>query len=135
MPTNEQILGFSNAWYAVGLKSSQRLTLPSGREIRIFPVPFILAAKIEAFKDRGKEDYIASKDLEDLVTLIDGRKEIRAEITTAPWEVRVFLANELSRLSEVSNFQQSLPGHLPHHRRNLEGIRFVLDIMRNIPTE
>jgi hypothetical protein len=133
MPTSEQILGFSNAWYSSGLENTEETKLPSGIKIRTFPVAYVLAAKVEAFNNRGKGDFLASRDIEDLVTLLDGRTKARAELADAPDSVRKFLSSELHRLSEDQRFQQNLPGHLPHRRRNVEGIRFVLDIMRNIP--
>ena len=37
--------------------------------IRLLPLPYFLAAKFDAFFDRGIEDVYASKDLEDLVYL------------------------------------------------------------------
>jgi len=32
-----------------------------------------LATKLEAFRGRGKGDHLLSRDLEDVVTLIDGK--------------------------------------------------------------
>lgn len=134
MPTSKTILGFSNSWYEGGLKNSEQVTLPSGTKIRTFPMAFVLGAKTEAFLSRGKGDFLASRDLEDIVTLLDGRKNIRSELAAAPLELREYLSAEFFKLSDMIAFQQNLPGHLPYTRRNLEGVRFVLDIMRNIRT-
>jgi hypothetical protein len=40
-----------------------RLTLPSGRSIRIVTAPVVLATKLEAFRGRGRGDYLISHDL------------------------------------------------------------------------
>lgn len=41
--------------------------------------PYFLATKIEAFKGRGRRDFWASHDLEDLIFVIDGRSTIVEE--------------------------------------------------------
>src|SRR5262249_42054633 len=73
MPTDETILGFSNRWYVAAMVHSERIDLEKNLIVRIATAPYFLATKIEAFKGRGKNDYLASHDLEDLVAVIDGR--------------------------------------------------------------
>ena len=52
----------------------------SGGQLRIgSPVGFI-ATKYVAFLDRVAADYYASHDLEDLITVIDGREKIIEEV-------------------------------------------------------
>jgi len=79
MPTDSSILGFSNAWYGRALENAQIVKI--GRyEIRVITAPYFLATKLEAFHGRGKNDY-ASHDLEDIITIIDGRQELITEVT------------------------------------------------------
>ncbi|MFO0016777.1 MAG: hypothetical protein ACK52U_09500, partial [Synechococcaceae cyanobacterium] len=52
MPTQGEILGFSNRWYPLALDTAQLQGLPSGRSIRIVTAPVFLAAKLEAFRVR-----------------------------------------------------------------------------------
>lgn len=48
-----------------------------------------IATKIEAFKGRGRGDFFASHDLEDLIFVMDGRSTIVEEVQTeAPPMVR-----------------------------------------------
>jgi len=47
--------------------------LPSGRYICLITAPVFIATKLEAFHDRGGGDFLVSHDLEDVVTVIDGR--------------------------------------------------------------
>ncbi len=49
MPTKEEILGFANRWYRMGMATSQTLTLPSGVPIRVLRAPEFIATKLEAF--------------------------------------------------------------------------------------
>ncbi len=43
-------------------------------EIRIVTAPYFLATKLDAFRGRGKGDYFGSNDLEDIVAVVDGRR-------------------------------------------------------------
>jgi hypothetical protein len=72
MALDEKILGFSNRWYQGALKESQPVALPSGVTIRAITSPYSLGTKIEAFFGRGKNDFLASHDLEDVMAVIDG---------------------------------------------------------------
>jgi hypothetical protein len=65
MPTDESILGFANRWYEAGLRHAQRVELEPRLEVRIFAGPYFLATKIEAFKDRGRGDFLRSIALRD----------------------------------------------------------------------
>ncbi len=62
MPTQGEILGFSNRWYPLALATAQRQGLPSGRSIRIVTAPVFLATKLEAFRGRGQGNFLFSHD-------------------------------------------------------------------------
>jgi len=83
MPTDPKILGFSNKWYKQGIAQAQKIKI-AGEEIQVFTIPYLIATKIEAFKGRGKGDFLVSHDIEDIVTLLDGRKEITSDLLNAP---------------------------------------------------
>lgn len=55
-------LGFENRWQASALPHAVRQDLPSGTTIRVASPPYLLAMKLEAFRGRGKGDFIASRD-------------------------------------------------------------------------
>jgi len=58
MPIDEGILGFSNKWYADGMANATTVNLPSGQDISILSLPYFIATKIEAHKNRGGGDYL-----------------------------------------------------------------------------
>lgn len=60
------------------------VVLPNGSTIRLVTPAGFLATKLAAFGDRGRRDPMASHDLEDLIFVIDGRREIVADFATAP---------------------------------------------------
>ena len=76
MPTDTRILGFSNRFYDEAIENAEKVCIDEGLEINLVTPSFFLATKIEAFHGRGNGDYLGSHDMEDIVTLIDGREEI-----------------------------------------------------------
>jgi predicted nucleotidyltransferase len=112
MPTEPSILGFSNRWYADALKYPETRNIADDLYIRLVTAPYFLATKMEAFLGRGKGDYLASHDMEDIVTLIDGRGEIIDEIGSSDPELKVYLAERFSDLLNDGAFYDALPGYL-----------------------
>jgi predicted nucleotidyltransferase len=112
MPTTPGILGFSNRWYPAAVAEAQRYQLPGGPNIRLISPACFLATKLDAFANRGKGDYLASHDLDDIVSVIDGRSTIEQDIASASSEVREFLASAFVRYLASESFVESLPGHL-----------------------
>lgn len=113
MPLDGGILGFSNRWYPEGFKSAVPARLPDGEEIRIFSLPYLVASKLEAFKGRGRDDFMGSPDMEDIVTILDGAEDFEAEVGAAPESVRRYLQESFRGLLEDERFLDSLQGHLP----------------------
>jgi len=113
MPTDEHVFGFGNRWYRPALANAQVIVLPAGQRIRTVTAPYFLATKLEAFAGRGGGDYLASPDLEDIATVIDGRAEIVGEVSQADADLRHFLARRLSTLLATPPFVEALSAHLP----------------------
>lgn len=112
MPTQDNIFGFTNRWYKPAINQSQIIPLNSNKKIKTITAPYFLATKLEAFKTRGHSDYLASHDFEDIVTVIDGRKEIVDEIAQAERTVQNFIAQEFQNFIGDNYFYDALPGHL-----------------------
>lgn len=104
MPTDPALLGFENQWQAAGVPSAEEHELPSGRRIRAVAPPYLVATKVEAFAGRGNGDHMVSRDLEDIVLLMDGRATIVEEVAAAPSELRRYLAAELGGLLDEPRF-------------------------------
>jgi hypothetical protein len=112
MPTQEDILGFSNRWYLPAIYHAEKLDLEEGLSIRLVTPPYFLATKIEAFLGRGQGDYLASHDLEDILIVLDGRPEIITEIKNSPLDLIRFLSTAFKQLLGNKDFREALPGHL-----------------------
>lgn len=113
MPTLKEILGFTNRWYPQALASAGIAALPSGMGIRLVRAPVFLATKFEAFADRGKNDYLFSHDLGDLISVIDGRDDLIDECRPLDAELKDYLREQVGRLLATPAFFDALPGHLP----------------------
>jgi hypothetical protein len=111
MPTDERVLGFSNRWYAPAISSAGHMDI-AGFRIRLITPTYFLGTKLEAFRGRGNNDYSGSHDLEDVITVIDGRPEIIDEVRTAPADVRTYIASEVRQLLSTRTFVDALPGFL-----------------------
>jgi hypothetical protein len=112
MPSDGSILGFTNRWYPAVVSRPTACDLPGGPTIRLVSAPLFLATKLEAFRGRGREDFRASHDLEDLVAVVDGRTELEGEVRSAAARVREFLGTELRALLATPAFVEALPGYL-----------------------
>jgi hypothetical protein len=101
MPLDEKILGFSNRWYRAAMQAATTHPLFQDLKIRVVTAPYFLATKIEAFKDRGRGDFFASHDLEDLIFVIDGRSTIVEEVQTETPLFREYLRTEIRIVGEA----------------------------------
>ena len=117
MPLNAKILGFSNPWYRPAMDHAEDRELENGLKIRLVAPVYFCASKLEAFAGRGKNDFAGSRDLEDLIAVVDGRAELLGEIQAAESNVRSYLAKEIKRLISIPAFNDALPGHVPPGRR------------------
>jgi Nucleotidyl transferase AbiEii toxin, Type IV TA system len=104
MPSDPAILGFANRWQGASVPHAIERALPSGALIRAAPPEYLLATKIEAFNDRGRSDFLGSRDLADVIALIDGRAELVDEVRGADHDVRAFLREQLRFLTENPRF-------------------------------
>jgi len=99
MPTKPELIGFSESrWFEEGFKNAVKSKLPSGETISTFDVLHLLAAKIDAFRDRGKGDYYASQDFEDICTVLDGCTTVWDKLSLES-EVAVFVREWLCALN------------------------------------
>lgn len=112
MPTDANILGFSNRWYPEAIRHAEIFNLPGDIKIRLITAPYLLATKLEAFRGRGRGDFLGSTDMEDIITLIDGRPSVLEEVRDADEPLRNYLAQEFAKLLDMEDFIDAIPAHL-----------------------
>lgn len=111
MPNDEAVLGFTNRWYDLGMKTSVTHDLTDTLTIRLLTPPLFLATKLEAWRGRGKNDMLFSHDLEDILLVVDGRVELVDEVKAAPPELRAYLAKAFQALMIHPEFDHLVEGN------------------------
>ncbi|MCP4433419.1 MAG: hypothetical protein GY806_20775 [Gammaproteobacteria bacterium] len=104
MPDDEDILGFSNRWYKDAIKSADDYHLADGLPIKLISPVYFVATKLEAFLGRGEGDPVSSHDIEDLLILFDGRRELPSELKQAPQNLQTFVSEQITGLLKNRNF-------------------------------
>lgn len=125
MPLDEGILGFTNRWYPLALDTAEEIELEPGMSIRAITAPAFLATKWEAYRARGAADPMTSHDLEDVITLVMGRKGILEEVEILPPEARSFIAEATRDFLAGPWAEEIVSGNLPD-ARGLPGIADVV---------
>lgn len=105
MPTDENILGFSNRWYPEAISKAVDYQLTENLIIKLISPEYFVATKLEAYHGRGNGDILGSHDLEDLLNIFDGRSGIIIDIKTAEEGVKEYIRNELASLQEENDFE------------------------------
>ena len=110
MPVDDAVLGFTNPWYAYAMQTAESVDIADGVRIRLLSAVAFVATKLEAFASRGKGDFLASHDLEDVLNVVDGRDELVEEMTAAPAALKAFVARTFAGLLAHPDFENVLPG-------------------------
>jgi len=135
MPTDGAFMGLNTKYLKEALDTAEPRNV-GGTSLRmISPVAF-LVTKYTAFADRGKADYYGSRDLEDFITVVDGRAQIVEEINRAPEPLRSFVIKSTRTLQSTPVFDDSLRGHLPSDaigQKQLPLLREKLQAIAKLP--
>lgn len=132
MPTDPGILGFGNRWFSRAFAAALKVTLPSGAKINVLPPPYFIATKIEAFHHRGSEDFLLSRDVEDVVAVFDGRKEIVSEVKHAEVELFRDIREHSHKWIGNRDFLDALPGLLPPDVANQDRVSIIMERIKSI---
>lgn len=117
VPLDEKVLGFANRWYRTGFAAAVQTVVADGLVLRHLSAPYFLATKFEAFADRGQNDVYASHDLEDIMTVVEGRAAVALELAEADSDVRLQVVEEVKALLGNAAFHNALPGLLSEPER------------------
>jgi predicted nucleotidyltransferase len=112
MPSEGTILGFTNRWYDIALRTAQEHLLADGTLIRVISAPAFIATKLEAFFDRGKGDLLLSHDMEDIVVVVDGRPELLDEIQAGDIDLLTYISDRFAEFVRDRQFIDSIGMHL-----------------------
>lgn len=108
MPDDESILECGNAWYRDALERAELHDVGGGTEVKIVRPEHFLATKLAAYRSRGNNDPLESNDVEDILTLIDGRAEIVNEVLAAERDMRAYVSEQLHALQRHRDFEYAV---------------------------
>lgn len=132
MATDPELMGFGNRWYRDAQATAEDREIAPGVTIKLIRAPYFLATKLEAFAGRGEGDFQASHDLEDLVTVLDGRAGLLEEVRGASRELQAYLQAQFAMLLAARGFVDALPGHLSPDDASQARLSVVLARLRSL---
>jgi len=112
MPTDARILGFSNRWYSEGIFHSISYQIDKTTTIKILSIPYFIGCKIEALFNRGMRDLRLSKDLEDIVFLINYGVKVKVD-TVNNNTLKKYINNQFKTLLSKSELREAIFCVLP----------------------
>ncbi len=108
MPDDEKILNYTNRWCSQALDGATNFELEDNLTIQLITPVFFIATKLEAYKGRGNNDLLQSRDIEDILNVFDGRAELVGEIKQASVEVQRYISEEFGHLIEQPDFEYAV---------------------------
>ena len=129
MASEDGPLGPANIWYKIGFENLWKVKVMD-QEIDILQAPCYLAAKFEAFNNRGR-DYRTSHDMEDIIYVIDNRIHIVQEIKTCDQRIGTFLKKQFKVIIQQGILSEVLVAHI-HPLMQEERLPLVEDKINQI---
>lgn len=131
MPSDSDVLGFTNKWYAEGIENKITKNLLDGTDIFVFAPEYYLAAKFEAHKDRGGDDLRQSHDFEDIIYILDNCTELLENISNANETVKAYLKEECANLLKNDGLTEGIESALPYGSDS-ESTEIIEELMQSI---
>ncbi len=120
----------SNRWFLPGFESAKSIELEE-LTIRILPLPYFLASKMEAFFDRGINDLYASHDFEDMLYIFNYTTTLVEQVLEAKEDVIQYLQACVENILLDSKIRSVIPAHLFHETAD-ERMEVIVDKMERI---
>lgn len=120
----------ANRWFPFLMEEAKCVEVVSGKFAWCASAPCFIATKFEAFFSRGNGDYLLSKDIEDILAVIDGRAEFLNEINVCAHEVRDFVTHCCRCLLADERFMDCLQQLIPDDQREAIVTNRLLQLVR-----
>lgn len=118
MPTDQQILGFSNRWYKPAFTSAIVVKPEIDYSFRILRPDYFIATKFEAFMGRGNNDGRTSSDFEDIIFVLNNRTTIWNELLDSDPDALKYFRECFTSLLHVPYLQEWISASLDFHETN-----------------
>lgn len=117
LPHEPMEMMMTNRWFTHLIHEAERVEVIPGKHAWCASAPCFIATKLEAFFSRGNGDYLMSKDIEDILAVVDGREELGEEMKLTAPDVRGFVRASLIGLLADEHFMDCVPQMLPDASR------------------
>ncbi len=130
MSTQEVGWAPSNQWFESGFEKAIAIALDE-IEIRVLPLPYFLASKIDAFLDRGIKNLYASHDFEDIIYLFNYTSNLVEQVLGSDQDVAKYLKESVQKILGDDSILAVIPGHLFFENRE-ERMEIITEKMKQI---
>jgi hypothetical protein len=91
-------------------------------------LPYFLAAKFDAFYDRGFKDPRTSHDFEDVVYLLNYTSNLERIILESSEDVQTFLKEAFGKILETPVLQEAIIGNLYYEDQMIRFDKIILSL-------
>jgi len=119
----------TNRWFVDLVDEAERIEVVPEMFAWRASAPCFIATKLEAFFSRGNGDYLMSKDMEDIMAVVDGREELMEEMNLTAPDVRGFIAASVRELMGKARFMEIIPQIVPEDTREAIVIQRLLKLV------
>jgi hypothetical protein len=130
MPTSGKILGFTNRWYPLAMETASQYEVTKTLSINLVSPPCFIATKIDAFESRGKQDFLLSDDINDIIYVVNGRPEIVDEIKNSDTELKGYLSRKFKKLLKNDFFHEAIQGCLRADMENQSRYYIIIERLK-----
>ncbi len=131
MPVKDHTGTMNNEWFEHAIKTASQKTVGK-LSLQTISATCFVATKLTAFSDRGKNDYFGSHDLEDIITVVNGRESLKAELDKEEGRLRHYVSTRFRELLGQHGFTDALPGHLEPDAASQQRLSLVLQRLTEI---
>lgn len=126
MPSEGEILGFTNRWYHDGVSNTVTIKLDDDVTIKVFEVAYFLASKMEALKSvRRGNDFRWNSDFEDIIYLFDNRTTLSTDLLQANEVLKNYFKDAFAQILDRPNIYEEVAANLEFPGQNERRARIV----------
>lgn len=118
-----------NKWLKGGYEAAIPVDI-DGMKIHIMPLPYFLASKVYAFRERGIEKPLDSHDFEDIVYVLNYTTDIQEQLEASDDETRSYLQGAFKQIKESDELQEAVLGNLYTDNQTVRYDR-IMEILAN----
>ncbi len=112
MPSSPNAAEFGSRWFEEALGALETYEIGDAISVAVIGPSYLFAAKMDAFFSRGADDYYGSRDLEDIIALMEGCTRLLDELQASSADLRQHVSRRMRRLLDTQAFVEAIPAHL-----------------------